>query len=234
VAVWCIANMKNGISSHELGRAIGVTQKSAWFMLHRVRKAMETGSFVKLAGEIESDETFIGGKAANMHKHIRERKIQGRGSVGKTPIQGLVERGGRVRTFVIPHATADVLQANVLLNVTKGSAIYTDEALAYAGLIDAYVHETVNHGTGEYVRGRAHVNTMECFWSLLNRALKGTYTHCAAFHLHRYATEEAFRFNERELNDARRFLLVLMGVVGKRLTYRRLAAIGDSGFMGIE
>lgn len=234
VAVWCIANMKNGISSHELGRAIGVTQKTGWFMLHRIRKAMETGSFVKLAGEVESDETFIGGKAANMHKAVRERKIQGRGSVGKTPVQGIVERGGLIRTFVVPSASADMLQANVLLNVTKGSALYTDEATAYAGLIDAYVHQTVNHGTGEYVKGSAHTNTLENFWSLLSRSLKGTYTHCAAFHLHRYCGEQAFRYNEREVNDAVRFLLVLRGVLGKRLTYRKLAAIGDAGFMGIE
>ncbi len=234
VAIWCIANMKNGISSHELGRAIGVTQATAWFMLHRVRKAMEVGSFAKLAGEVESDETFIGGKAANMHKAVREKKIQGRGAVGKTPVQGLLERGGRVKTFVIPGATADVLQGNVLCNVQKDSFLYTDEATAYIGLLNAYVHQTVNHGVGEYVNGRAHTNTLECFWSLLNRALKGTYTHCEPFHLHRYTTEEAFRFNEREHNDALRFLIVLRGVLGKRLTYRRLAAIGDSGFMGLK
>ncbi len=234
VAIWSIANCKNGISSHELGRALGVTQKTAWFMLHRIRKAMESGSFEKLAGEVESDETFIGGKAANMHKAVRERKIQGRGSVGKTPVQGLVERGGRIKTFVIPGATADVLQGNVLMNVQKDSHLYTDEATAYAGLIAAYVHQTVNHGVGEYVKGRTHTNTLECFWSLLNRALKGTYTHVEPFHLHRYTTEQAFRWNEREHNDALRFLLVLRGVLGKRLTYRKLAAIGDAGFMGLE
>lgn len=234
VAVWFVANCKNGISSHELHRAIGVTQKTAWFMCHRIRKAMESGSFSKLAGEVESDETFIGGAAKNMHAAKRERKIKGRGSVGKQPVQGILERGGRVRTFVVPNATADILQANILLNVERGSAVYTDKALAYGGLIGAYIHDTVDHGKGEYVRGAAHTNGLENFWSLLNRALKGTYTHVEPFHLHRYTTEEAFRFNERDLNDSLRFLLVLRGVVGRRLTYRRLAAIGDSGFMGIK
>ncbi len=234
VAIWSIANCKNGISSHELSRALGVTQKTAWFMLHRIRKAMESVSFEKLAGEVESDETFIGGKAANMHKAKRERKIQGRGSVGKTPVQGLVERGGRIKTFVVGSADASALQGNVLMNVQKGSHLYTDEATAYAGLIAAYVHQTVNHGVGEYVKGRAHTNTLECFWALLSRALKGTYTHCEPFHLHRYCGEQAFRWNERETNDAVRFLIVLRGVLGKRLTYRKLAAIGDAGFMGLE
>lgn len=234
VALWCVANCKNGISSHELGRALDVTQATAWFMCHRIRKAMEVGSFAKLAGEVESDETFIGGSAKNMHKAKREAKIRGRGSVGKTPVQGLVERDGRIKTFVVPSASADVLQGNVLMNVEKGSHLYTDEALAYLGLLSQYVHETVNHGIGEYVKGRAHTNTLECFWSLLNRSLKGTWTHVEPYHLHRYTTEQAFRWNEREVNDAMRFLLVLRGVVGKRLTYRRLAAIGDSGFMGLK
>src|SRR5260370_404076 len=136
-------------------------------MLHRIRKAMESGSFQKLAGEVESDETFIGGAAANMHKSVREKKIRGRGSVGKTPVQGIVERGGMIRTFVVPGATADVLQGNILVNVQKDSALYTDKALAYAGLIGAYIHGTVDHSAGEYVRGSAHTNTLECFWSLL-------------------------------------------------------------------
>lgn len=234
VAVWSIANCKNGISSHELGRAIGVTQKTAWFMLHRIRKAMESGSFHKLAGEVESDETFIGGAAANMHKAKREAKIKGRGSVGKMPVQGIVERGGLIRTFVVPGATADVLQGNLLTNVQKDSTVYTDKALAYFGLIGAFIHETVDHGVGEYVRGRAHTNTLECFWSLLNRSLKGTYTHVEPFHPHRYCGEQAFRWNNRDVNDALRFLIVLRGVLGKRLTYRKLAAIGDAGFMGIK
>lgn len=234
VAVWSIANCKNGISSHELARALGVTQKTAWFMLHRVRKAMESDSFTKLAGEVESDETFIGGAAKNMHKADRERRIQGRGSVGKTPVQGLLERGGRVRTFVVPGGTAGILGGNVLRNVERGSRLYTDSALAYSHLILSYLHAAVDHSAGEFVRGSAHTNGLENFWSLLTRALKGTYVAVAAFHLHRYCTEQAFRFNEQDLNDAGRFLRVLRGVVGRRLTYRKLAAIGDAGFMGLE
>lgn len=234
VALWSVANCKNGISSHELGRALGVTQATAWFMCHRIRKAMEVGSFSKLAGEVESDETFIGGAAKNMHKAKREAKIKGRGSVGKQAVQGLVERDGNIKTFVIPGATADVLEGNILRNVERDSHLYTDKALAYGDLIGAYIHSAVNHSEGEYVRGRTHTNTLECFWSLLNRSLKGTWTHVEPFHLHRYTTEQAFRWNQREVNDALRFLIVLRGVLGKRLTYRKLAAIGDAGFMGIK
>ena len=234
VAIWSIANCKNGISSHELGRAIGITQKSAWFLLHRVRKAMETESFSKLSGDVESDETFIGGAAKNMHAKRRDRVITGRGPTDKTPVQAIVERGGMIRTFVPHDTTAESLGANVLRNVVKGSAIYTDSATACARLLVSYLHEAVNHSVGEWKRGRAHTNTAENFWSLLNRALNGTYICVAAFHLHRYATEQGFRYNHRDLNDAGRFLAVLRGVLGKRLTYRRLAAIGDSGFMGLK
>jgi transposase-like protein len=195
VAVWFVVNCKNGISSHEMHRAIGVTQKTGWFMCHRIRKALESGSFAKLAGEVESDETFVGGAAKNMHRARREAKIKGRGSVGKQPVHGILERGG---------------------------------------MVGAYIHHAVDHGAGEYVRGPAHTNGLENFWSLLNRALKGTWTHVEPFHLHRYTTEQGFRYNHRDLNDALRFLLALRGVLGKRLTYRRLCAIGDSGFMGLK
>lgn len=233
-AVWSIANCKNGISSHELGRAIGVTQRTAWFMLHRIRKAMESDTFQKLGGEVESDETYVGGKAKNMHKRKREATILGRGAVNKTPVQLIVQRKGQARTFVVRQTDAETLRGNILRNVERGTPLYTDESTSYTGLQAVYQHSVVNHSGGEFVREAAHTNTAENFFSLLKRAIKGTYVAVAPWHLFRYCEEQGFRFNGRQLNDARRFLLLLRGVVGKRLTYRQLAAIGDSGFMGIK
>lgn len=232
VAVWCIANAKNGISSHELGRALGVTQKTAWFMLHRIRLAMRTKSFGKLKGEVEVDETFIGGKSRNMHKHIREKKITGRGAVGKAIIQGLLERGGEARCEVVPNTDEQTLQTNVRRNVEFGSHVYSDATRSYGELAFNYFHQTVDHIT-KYVEGRVHTNGLENFWSLFKRALKGTYVQCAPFHLHRYLDEQTFRFNARKTNDASRFKRVLSAVVGKRITYRILTAQDDAGFMGI-
>lgn len=182
VAVWCIANAKNGISSHELGRALGVTQKTAWFMLHRIREAMRTGSFRKLSGTIESDETFIGGEAKNMHAHKREKKIRGRGSVGKRIVHGLLERGGEIRAKVVESTEAKELQGEVRANVEHGAAVYTDAHAAYVGLDTAYIHEAVDHTT-EYVRDQVHANGLENFWCLFKRMLKGTYVQIAPFHL---------------------------------------------------
>lgn len=233
VAVWSIANCKNGISSHELGRALGVTQKTAWFMLHRIRLAMETDDFRKMTGKVESDETFVGGRAENMHAKKREKKIKGRGSVNKTAVQGIIERGGNIRTFVVPTADAENLAGNIIRNVEADTHVYTDSALAYNTLRNRFRHSAVDHAV-EYVRARCHTNSVENFWSLLKRALKGTYVAVAPAHLHRYCHEEAWRFNFRKWNDAYRFFSLLKGVVGKRLTYRELAAIGDCGFMGIQ
>jgi transposase-like protein len=232
-AVWSIANAKNGISSHELGRSLDVTQKTAWFMLHRIREAMRAGSFRKLTGTIESDETFIGGEAKNMHAKIREKKIRGRGSVGKRIVHGLLERGGEVRANVIPTTEATEINPIVLRNVEQGSNLYTDAALSYEMLADRYVHEAVNHAE-EYVRGLIHTNGMENFWSLFKRMLKGTYVQCASFHLQRYVDEEAFRFNARKTDDAHRFASVMQTTVGRRITYRELCGIDGCGFMGLQ
>lgn len=234
VAVWSIANCKNGISSHELARAVGVTQRTAWFMLHRIRKAMESDTFQKLDGPVESDETYVGGKAKNMHKRKREAVILGRGAVNKTPVQLIVQRKGQARTFVVRQTDAETLRGNILRNVERGTPLYTDESTSYTGLQAAYQHSVVNHSVGEFVRESAHTNTAENFFSLLKRAIKGTYVAVAPWHLFRYCEEQGFRFNGRQLNDARRFLLLLRGVVGKRLTYRQLAAVGDAGFMGLK
>lgn len=239
VAVWCIANAKNGISSLELGRALGVTQKTAWFMLHRIREAMKTRTARKLSGEVEGDETFIGGKAKNMHAARREKLIRGRGAVGKAIVQGLLERPQRdrdvsqFRGFVVPNTEEYTLCPNVWRNVQNGAKVYTDATGSYSSLALRYFHEYVDH-LSRYVRGRVHVNGLENFWSLLKRTIRGTYVAVASFHLERYLDEQAFRFNERNTNDAGRFAEVLLRVVGKRLTYRVLTAKDDAGFMGIR
>lgn len=233
VAVWCIANAKNGISSHELGRALGVTQKTAWFMLHRIREAMKTGTFTKLQGPVETDETYVGGKAANMHKGEREKRIRGRGAVGKAIVHGILERGGEARCSVIPNTEASTLQPILAANVEKGAAVYSDAHQSYVGLDSRYLHAVIDHAKA-YVNGLVHTNGMENFWSLLKRALSGTYVSVAPFHLERYVDEQAFRFNARRGSDASRFYQVLLSVVGKRLTWRRLTAQDDCGFMGIQ
>jgi transposase-like protein len=233
VAVWCIANAKNGISSHELGRALGVTQKTAWFMLHRIREAMKTRSFRKLEGEVETDETFIGGKARNMHKAVREKKILGRGSVGKSIVHGMIQRGGDARCSVVKDTEAGTVQVEVRRNVAPGSTVYSDEMPSYGGLEYGYTHEIINHAKS-YAEGRIHTNCMENFWSLLKRALGGTYVSVAPFHLFRYLDEQTFRFNKRKGSDGSRFYEVLLNCIGKRLTYRELTAQGDAGFMGIQ
>jgi transposase-like protein len=189
IAVWLITSSKNGISSYEIHRAIGVTQKTAWFMMHRIRLAMQNGSFEKLSGNVEVDETFIGGKAKNMHKHKREAIIQGRGSVGKTAVMGLLERKGRVLAKVIERTDRETLHAEVKANVEKDSNLFTDEWRSYRGLDADYLHQVINHGV-EYVRGHIHTNGIENFWSLLKRTIRGTYVSVEPFHLGRYLDEQ--------------------------------------------
>ena len=238
VAVWCIANAKNGISSHELGRALGVTQKTAWFMLHRIREAMKTGTFRKFSGTVEADETFIGGKAEFMHAERRKKVITGRGASGKRPVQGILRRTdesgpSEVRTFVLGNVEGETLRPNVTRNVEPGSRVSTDSASAYGGLARRFVHATVDHAK-EWVREWVHTNGIENFWSLFKRALKGTWTHVAEFHLERYCDEQGWRFNNRDAGDGARFMRLLWTVKGRRLTYRRLCAIDDAGFMGLQ
>lgn len=238
VAIWLIANAKNGISSLELHRALGVTQKTAWFMLHRIRLAMRTGSFRKMHGVVESDETFVGGRAANMHREKRERTITGRGGVGKAIVHGLLERGAdgepsQVSATVVPNTEAETLMPEILHKVERDTVVCTDAAASYAGLHSRFVHKFIDHAT-RYVAGKVHINGMENFWALVKRMLKGTYVAVAPFHLQRYLDEEIWRFNKRRLNDGRRFATVMRGVVGRRITYRQLCQIDDCGFMGIE
>lgn len=220
-AVWLIANCKNGISSYELAKDLGIQQKSAWFMLHRIRLAMQTGTFEKLSGQVEADETYIGGKARNMHKSKREQKISGRGSSGKVAVMGLLERHGEVRTKVVPDTKSRTLQVEVRENVESGSEIHTDALRSYRGLDPEYIHSVVDHAE-KYVDGHVHTNGLENFWSLLKRGIKGTYVSVEPYHLFRYLDEQAFRFNERGGEDRDRFEKAIGSVAGRRLTYSEL------------
>ena len=224
--IWMIANAKNGVSSYEVHRAIGVTQKTAWFMLHRIRLAMQDGDFNGMSGEVEVDETYIGGKARNMHKTKREAVIHGRGPVGKTVVMGLLERHGpdgasAVKTKVIQDTSGRTLSVEIRQNVAPGSSVYTDEHRGYTGIGAAYVHEVINHAE-TYVRGRVYTNGIENFWSLLKRAIKGSYVSVEPFHLFRYLDEESFRYNARKGADVDRFNKATRGIVGKRFTYKNL------------
>ena len=220
-ALWLVVNCKNGISSLELARDLGVTQKTAWFMAHRLRFALTEGAFELLSGEVEADETFIGGKARNMHLSKRERRITGTGGKDKTPVLGVLERGGTVRTAVVRSRKKKELQAEVRRNVESGSALYTDALKSYDGL-DEFQHQVIDHAES-YVEGKVHTNGIENFWSLLKRGLSGTYVSVEPFHLFRYLDEQTFRFNNRkELNDSGRFTVALSRIAGKRLTYDQL------------
>jgi transposase-like protein len=237
-ATWLLANCRNGVSSYEIGRALGITQKSAWFMMHRIRLAMQTGTFSKLGGpgsEIEADETFVGGKAKNMHASRRAQFKAARESatlvadhanlVGKSAVWAVLDREQRkVRATVVRKVNREALQTAVLDQVAHGSKVYTDEAKVYHSLPKEYTHEFVNH-LETYVRGSVHTNGLENFWSLLKRGLNGTYVAVEPFHLHRYLDEQMFRYNNRkdetgrQLTDSERFTLALSQIAGKRLTF---------------
>ena len=227
IAMWLIANAKNGVSSYELARAIGVTQKSAWFMLHRIREAMlDDTSEPMSGGPVEVDESFFGGKARFMHQDKREKVITGRGGVGKAAIMGLLDRHGPdghsvVRTEAVPNTRRKSLSPKVREHVAPGLEVFTDALKSYADLSADYIHEFIDHAE-TYVRGRVHTNGIENFWSLVKRAIRGTYVSVEPFHLGAYLDEEAFRFNNRKANDASRFERVSSRITGKRLTYKDL------------
>jgi transposase-like protein len=236
-AVWEIVNCRNGISSWELHRALGVTQKTAWFMLQRIRLAMQDNfSGGMLGGEVEIDESFIGGKARNMHKDRKVRAMQGKrggpDSGNKTIVLGILERGGigspkRVRTSVIADRKKVTIQPEVMAHVQKGTMVHSDEHGDSWRMDDRYFHEIVSH-LDTYVRGNVHTNTMENFWSLLKRGIGGTYVSVEPYHLFRYVDEQAFRYNNRKnvdgslMNDCDRFKVAMSQIVGKRLTYAEL------------
>jgi hypothetical protein len=223
MATWIVTNCKNGVSSYEIGRDVKVTQKSAWFMLHRIRLAMQDDFFgSKLDGEVEVDETFIGGKARNMRLSERKRRITGTGTKDKTAVMGILERGGKIRAKVVSTRKKQELQAEVYRHVEAGAALYSDALKSYEGLATDYAHQVVDHAV-QYVDGRVHTNGLENFWSLLKRGISGTYVSVEPFHLFRYLDEQMFRFNNRkELDDAGRFNLVVQQIAGKRITFAQL------------
>jgi len=228
VAIWMQTNMKNGVGSWEIHRSLGITQKCAWHMLHRIRLAMQdpqTGG--KLSGEVEVDETFIGGKARNMHGEVKARRIQGRrGPEGKAIVAAVLERGGKVRATVVDRRRKKQLHALVTENVEAGSTLYSDALRSYDGLAEKYEHQVIDHAV-EYVRENVHTNGMENFWSLLKRGIGGTYVSVEPYHLFRYVDEQAFRFNYRkDINDAERFSMAVSQITGKRLRYSELIGIG--------
>jgi transposase-like protein len=227
--MWMLVNCKNGISSWEIHRAMGVTQKTAWFMLQRARLATQGAFGGKLSGEVEVDETFIGGKARNMHKDKREEKITGRGPEGKAIVAAVLERHGEVRATVVETRRKKPLQAMVYENVEAGSNVYSDALNSYDGLEKDFTHQVIDHAVA-YVDGQVHTNNCENFWSLLKRALKGTYVSVEPFHLFRYVDEQAFRYNNRqEMDDADRFTAVMRQIVGRRLTYKELTGKLEDG-----
>lgn len=229
-AVWMIANCKNGISSYELARAVGVTQKTAWFMLHRIRLAMQSEHFGKIDGEAEIDETFIGGKARFMTPAKKRRVLKGRkgGITGKTAIIGVLNRDERkghshIRakvagaTKVKKHEARDFATEHI----APGATVYSDEHKAYVQFREQYAHKVVHHAV-RYAEGKVHINGLENFWSLLKRGIRGTYVSVEPFHLFRYLDEQVFRFNQRKTKDVARFIDTLRGIIGKRLTYDQL------------
>jgi transposase-like protein len=228
-ALWLLTTCKNGISSYELARALGVTQKTAWFMLSRLRLALQSKRDGRWSGEVEADETFIGGKARNMHKAKRDRLgiSQSRSMIGKVAVMGLLARHSKnghsiVRTDVIKNRKKHQLEDVVTENIEAGSHLYTDSLRSYDRMeARGYIHKVIDHAE-MYVDGAVHTNGLENFWSLLKRAIKGTYVSVEPFHLFRYLDEQAFRFNERKMTDAARFSLALKGILGKRLTYTAL------------
>jgi transposase-like protein len=221
-AIWLYSAGKKGRSSHQLARDLGITQKSAWFMAHRIRLAMETESFdPPLGGEVEVDETIMGGHDRNKHAHLR--RYMGRGSLpGKVAVMGLLERGGDVRAKVVPTRTAPVLQAEIRANVAPGTILYTDAFASYRHGMEAdYVHEVIDHSES-YVRGRVHTNGIENFWSLFKRVIYGTHHSVEPFHLDRYLGETVLRFNTRKMTDASRFSMTTARTAGRRITYKEL------------
>src|SRR6266851_6290129 len=225
MAMWQIVNCKNGISSYEVHRAIGITQKSAWFLDHRIRFALGMGPGNKLSGQVEADETFIGGKARNMHKAKRERVITGTGGKDKTAVMGILERGGKVITKVVDNTKKKTLQPEIREHVLAGSALFTDALKSYDGL-NEFQHEVIDHAV-EYVRGEVHTNGLENFWSLLKRSLGGTYVSVEPFHLFRYLDEQSFRYNFRgtkdnPMTDSDRFSIAASQLAGKRVTFAQL------------
>jgi transposase-like protein len=218
-----VANCKNGISSYEMARALGITQKSAWHMNHRIRLALRLGTIEKMDGHIEADETYVGGKGSNRHKGDPKNQP---GTAGKVAVVGALQREGKAIAAVIKVPDTRTLDSFVLAYVAPTATVSTDEHSGYRLLNRTYNHGVVRHSAGEYVNGSHHTNSIEGFWALLKRSIKGTYISVEPFHLGRYVDEHTFRFNERKGNDGSRFQTALKGITGRRLTYKELTRNG--------
>jgi transposase-like protein len=222
-AIWMVVNCKNGISSCEMARALNITQKSAWHVCHRIREAIASNG-EKLSGSVEADSTYIGG--AEKNRHAINRGTQSKGGGGKTVVYGAVERGGKVQSRVVEGLGKIDVENYILSTVAIGSELITDEHSGYGKMKYAYDHKAVNHSKGQYVNGEVHTNTIENYWSLVKRSLKGTYIHVEPFHLDRYLVEQGFRYDNRKDNDSGRFIKAASMIFGKRLTYAELT--GDN------
>lgn len=222
-AIYLELTSLKGVSSMKLHRDIGVTQKTAWFMLHRIREAWAVEAAELFGGPVEADESYFGGRRRNM-SNAKRKELNGRGPVGKTAVVGIKDRVTKqVRARVVEHTDGATLKGFVRKNTVPGAAVYTDDAPAYDGLVD-FEHEAVKHSVAEYVRGRIHTNGIESFWSMLKRAHKGTFHKLSAKHLQRYVDEFAGRQGLREYDTVQQMRSVVAGLIGRRLMYRELTA----------
>jgi len=224
MAVYLLSTTSKGISSVQLAKHVGVTQKTAWFMAHRIRKAHHQNKG-QLSGRIEADETFIGGLAKNMHKKKREASIKGTGGLGKAPVLGMRSRSGEVRAQVVPGVGIENLHPVLKATVAQGSALYTDKWVGYRGLKGFYDHTTVDHGKKEYVIGDCHTNGIESFWALFKRGYHGVYHWMSKKHLQKYVDEFAFRLNRKDQPMNTVFVdVVERATDGQHLPYKELIA----------
>jgi transposase-like protein len=222
IAIWLVTSHKKGISSLQLGRDLGITQKSAWFMLQRIRNCFDLNDSEQLEGEVEIDETYVGGKPSNRSNKVRSDKSEEtKAKYKKATVLGMVERDGNVKAMHVADASEDSLLPNIVSNVSFNSSIYTDELRSYNKLERVYDHKTIKHGEGEYVRGRVSTNTIECFWSLLKRGIYGVYHFTSKKHLQLYVDEFVFRYNSRTISESTRFNLFLENIEN-RTTYKQL------------
>lgn len=223
LAAYLLTSAKKGVSSYQIARQVGVSQKTAWYMLHRIREQVRAKIKEQMQGVIEVDETYIGGKAANKHKHVRTELIKnGTGGANKSGVLGILERNGEVRTFMLNKYDGATIQPIIRDNVAWGNSIVTDGHSAYKDLNKIYYHTIVNHGKDEFVIGKMHTNSIEGFWSLLKRGIHGIYHQVSPKHLHRYCDEFAYRYNSRKVKDNVRFAHTILNAECKPLRYKTL------------